>query len=305
MPIYNEAENIALLHEQIVIACRSLKKKFEIIFIDDGSLDNSLEIMKRLSPVKIICFRKNFGQTAALDAGFKAAEGEFIVAMDGDLQNDPADIPLLLERLVNDEYDVVSGWRKNRQDNCVKRWVSKGAHFLRRMLINDGIHDSGCTLKIYRRECFQSIDLYGEMHRFIPAVLKLKGFKVGEQVVNHRPRINGLSKYGFSRTIKGFLDMLSVWFWKKFANRPLHLFGAFGLFLFSVALIASCYAIYLKVVYHNDLSDTLLSSLAMMSFLMGAQFLVFGLLADLLSKNYYSITKDSPYTIKEIIVRED
>lgn len=297
VPIFNEEGNVVELHQQILDACEKLGHKFEIIFIDDGSSDDSFKNMEKLSPLKIIKFRKNFGQTAALDAGIKESVGELVVTMDGDLQNDPADIPKLIEKL-DEGYDVVSGWRKNRKDTFMKKFVSRGAKALRRVLINDGIHDSGCTLKIYKQECFNGVDLFGEMHRFIPALLKLKGFKIGEVVVNHRLRTSGVTKYGVSRAIKGFLDMLSVWFWKKFANRPLHLFGGFGLFLILVSFCATVYAAYMKLFGGLDLSDTLLSTLAMLTFVGGVQFLVFGLLADMLSKNYYASTGDRAYDIE-------
>lgn len=299
MPVYNEAENIAELHRQILDVCKSLNNSFEIIFVDDGSYDGTFDNMLTLKPLKIIKFRKNFGQTSALDAGIKAAVGGLIVTMDGDLQNDPRDISKLINKL-DEGYDVVSGWRKNRKDTVMKRVFSRVARMLRRVLINDGIHDSGCTLKVYKRECFKGVDMYGEMHRFIPALLKLKGFKIGEVIVNHRPRTSGVSKYGISRSIKGFLDMVSVWFWKKFANRPLHLFGGFGLLLLFIAFISGSYAVYMKIFTDLDLSDTLLSYLSMLSFIGGIQFLVFGLMADILSKNYYASTGDRAYDIEKV-----
>lgn len=299
MPVYNEDGNVAILHNQILDACKKIGRSFEIIFVDDGSSDDTFEKMQKLSPLKIIKFRKNFGQTASMDAGIKEAVGELVVTMDGDLQNDPADIPKLIEKL-EEGFDVVSGWRKKRKDSFMKKLVSRGARALRRVLINDGIHDSGCTLKIYKRECFNGVDLYGEMHRFIPALLKLKGYKIGETVVNHRPRIHGKTKYGITRAMKGFLDMLSVWFWKKFANRPLHLFGGVGLFLLFMSFVGTVYAAYMKLFKGLDLSDTLLSTLAMLTFVGGMQFLVFGLLADMLSKNYYASIKTMPYDVEKV-----
>lgn len=301
VPIYNEEGNVVELHRQILDACKKIGRPFEIIFVDDGSKDGSMQKMEGLLPLKIIKFRKNFGQTASMDVGIKESIGELVVTLDGDLQNDPSDIPKLIDKL-DEGYDVISGWRKNRRDTFMKRFVSRGARALRRVLINDGIHDSGCTLKVYKRECFKGVDLYGEMHRFIPALLKLKGFKIGEVVVNHRERHSGITKYGVTRTMKGFLDMLSVWFWKKFANRPLHLFGGVGLFLIFVSFIAGTYAAYMKLFMGLDLSDTLLSTLAMLTFVGGIQFLVFGLLADILSKNYYASTKDKPYDVERYVV---
>jgi glycosyltransferase involved in cell wall biosynthesis len=300
VPTFNEEENVANLHKEILPVCKSFNRSFEIIFVNDGSSDNTVDELNKLSPVTIVNFRKNFGQTAALDAGIKAASGELIIAMDADLQNDPADIPKLITKL-NEGYDVVSGWRKNRKDSFMKKFTSRGANLLRKFLINDGIHDSGCTLKVYKRACFQKVDLYGEMHRFMPAILKLKGYKISETEVNHRPRTAGLTKYNWRRTIKGLLDMFSLWFWRKYANRPLHLFGSFGFLLVVISILGTIFALYKKIFHGIDLSDTALTDLAMFSFLMGIQFFVFGLLADIMSKNYFASTKDTPYDIKEII----
>lgn len=300
VPTFNEEDNVAELHKQILPVCKSFNRPFEVIFVNDGSSDNTLDELKKLNPVKIVNFRKNFGQTAALDAGIKTAQGELIIAMDADLQNDPADIPKLIKKL-DEGYDVVSGWRKNRKDSFMKKFTSRGANFLRKRLINDGIHDSGCTLKVYKKECFQKVDLYGEMHRFVPAILKLKGYRVGELVVNHRPRTAGVTKYNWHRTIKGLLDMLSIWFWKKYSNRPLHLFGSFGFVLIFVSIAAGVFAVYNRVFNNTDLSDSILADLTMFGFLIGIQFFVFGLLADILAKNYYSATKDTPYDVQDII----
>jgi glycosyltransferase involved in cell wall biosynthesis len=303
VPTFNEEENVEELYKQILPIVQSYNRLFEIIFVDDGSSDNTLEELKKLEHVTIVEFRKNFGQTAALDAGIKIAQGELIVAMDADLQNDPADIPQMIKRL-NEGFDVVSGWRKNRKDCFSKKFTSRVANFLRKRLINDGIHDSGCTLKVYKRKCFDKVDLYGEMHRFMPAILKLKGYKIGEIVVNHRSRVAGITKYNWKRTIKGLLDMMSIWFWKKYASRPLHLFGTIAFFLLAVGFVSGVWAVYLKLFLGNDLSDTMLTMLSMFCILIGVQFFVFGLLADVLSKNYFAATKDTPYDIKEIIRNE-
>ena len=224
VPVYNEEKNVARLHQELKEALAEIGGFFEIIFVNDGSTDNTLEELKKLKPVKIINFRKNFGQTAAMDAGIKEARGEIVITMDGDGQNDPRDIPLLLEK-INEGYDVVSGWRWQRKDKPMKRFLSRGANFLRKFLVSDNIHDSGCSLKAYRKECFDKVDLYGEMHRFIPAILRWRGFKIGEVKVSHRPRSAGETKYDWKRIPKGFLDMTSVWFWRKYSDRPLHLFG--------------------------------------------------------------------------------
>ena len=226
VPFYNEEGNIAELHREIVDTCEESGYDYEIIFVNDGSTDRTDEICRSLAPLKYIQFRRNFGQTAAMDAGIKAATKNLIVTMDGDRQNDPRDIPHMAEYLLKENLDVVSGWRRNRKDTLMKRFISRGANALRYMLIHDGIHDSGCSLKVYRKECFKGVNLYGEQHRFIPAILEIKGFKVGEIVVNHRARMSGKTKYNWKRTVKGFVDMISVWFWHKYASRPLHLLGS-------------------------------------------------------------------------------
>lgn len=229
VPVYNEEGNIKKLYGEIKKVCEENHYNYEIIFVNDGSSDHTDDVCRSLAPLKYICMRKNFGQTAAMDAGIKAAQYDYIVTMDGDGQNDPEDIPKMLDYLVKKDLDVVSGWRKDRKDSWMKRFISRGANFLRGILIKDGIHDSGCSLKVYKKECFRGMNLYGEQHRFIPALLKIKGFKIGEIVVNHRARTSGYTKYNWHRTIKGFVDMISVWFWNKYATRPLHLLGGLGM----------------------------------------------------------------------------
>ena len=189
VPVFNEEGNVAELHREIKEICERTKYLYEIIFIDDGSSDGTSDICRELVPLKYIRLRRNSGQTAAMDAGIKAAQYDYIVTMDGDRQNDPADIPDMIEYLIRNDLDVVSGWRKNRKDTFMKKFISRGANFLRYLLVHDNIHDSGCSLKVYRKECFKGINLYGEQHRFIPAILKIKGFTIGEVVVHHRPRV--------------------------------------------------------------------------------------------------------------------
>ncbi len=304
VPVYNEEGAIANLHHEIKTVCEKLNRPYEIIFVNDGSQDKTFDVMKTLAPLKIINFRRNFGQTAAMDAGIKAAQGIYIATLDGDGQNDPHDIPPMIEYLQTQDLDVVSGWRKNRKDTFFKKLSSRCAAFVRKLLINDGIHDSGCSLKIYKKECFHNVTLSGEMHRFIPATLKIKGFKIGEMVVNHRPRTTGSTKYNWKRGIKGILDMFSVWFWKKYSNRPLHLFGGVGIFLILISGLAGLWAIYLKIFLNRSLSDTALTMLALFGFMTGIQFIVFGLLADISAKNYYTIHREETYNIKEIITNE-
>jgi len=300
VPLYNEEGNARELHQRILSACQGLGKSFEIIFIDDGSSDKTAEICKTLSPLKFIRFRKNFGQTAAFDAGIKEAKGDIITTMDGDLQNDPADINLLLGEMQKG-YDVVSGWRWQRKDTFMKKFFSRGANLLRKIFMEDKIHDSGCSLKAYKRECFHDVDLFGEMHRFIPAILELQGYKVGEVKVSHHPRIHGETKYNWKRAIKGFVDMISVWFWRKYANRPLHLFGGTGI-VFS--LIGAALLIWMaveKIAFSRAISDRIWPTIGVFFILAGIQLFVSGLLADILIKNYYKNRHSMNYSIKEII----
>jgi len=300
VPVFNEEENIEVLHKEIFEVCEKNNYQYEIIFIDDGSKDRTLEIIKNLSPVKLISLRKNFGQTAAMDAGIKNAKYEYIITMDGDGQNDPADIPALITYLETKELDVVSGWRKNRKDKFFKRFTSRGANFLRQILINDKIHDSGCSLKIFKKECFENISLFGEMHRFIPALLIIKGFDVDEIVVNHRPRLGGTTKYNWKRTVKGFIDMTSVWFWNKYSVRPLHLLGGVG-FVFIFFSFISLIITFINFLNGQGMSETAWPLLTVFFFLAGIQLFISGLIADILLKNYYESTKDKPYVIKEIV----
>ncbi|MCK5080759.1 MAG: glycosyltransferase family 2 protein [Candidatus Moranbacteria bacterium] len=300
VPLYNEEENVAQLHKEIKKVFRKEKLRGEFIFVDDGSSDKTLQKLKKLKPIKIISFRKNFGQTAAMDAGIKEARGKIIVTMDGDLQNDPADIPKLLKKLKGN-YDVISGWRKKRQDSFSKKFLSRGADWLRSFLIKDGINDSGCSLKVYRKECFEDVDLYGEMHRFIPAILKIKGFRIGEMVVNHRPRLAGVTKYNFKRVAKGFLDMLSVWFWRKFAARPLHLFGFIGMVSSTIGSGLLAWMFVERVFLGEAIGNRIWPTVGIFMILTGIQFFVFGLLADILIKTFHKVKNEHPYNIKEII----
>ncbi len=297
VPVFNEEGNVKELHHEIVEVCEANGYTYEIIFVDDGSTDRTVEICKTLKHLKLICLRKNFGQTAAMDAGIKEAKHDYIVTMDGDRQNDPADIPKMIEYLEENKLDVVSGWRKNRKDTFFKKFTSRVANLLRHIIVHDGIHDSGCSLKVYKKECFEGVSLYGEMHRFIPAVLKMKGFSVGEVVVNHRPRMSGKTKYNWKRTFKGFVDMISLWFWDKYSSRPLHLFGSSGIILLMCGGLAGIISA-VGYIQRGKIGDTAWPLLTALFIISGIQFFIFGLLADITAKIYHEETSDKSYSVK-------
>ena len=302
VPLYNESGNVIALHTRIVEALNKLGRPYEIIFVDDGSRDATAEECRGLSPLRLIEFRKNFGQTAAFDAGFKAAQGDIIITMDGDLQNDPADIPRVLEPIESGQYDVVSGWRQNRK-GLDKRFFSRGANLLRRLLIKDGIHDSGCSLKAFRRECFDDLDLFGEMHRFIPALLQIDGYRVTEVPVEDHPRIHGVTKYNWKRAIKGFVDMLTIWFWRRYAARPVHILGSTGLMVGFVGVLILFWMAFDKIFFGAQLAQRIWPMVGVFLTLAGLQMFIFGLMADILIKNYYHGRGRMNYSIKQIIER--
>jgi glycosyltransferase involved in cell wall biosynthesis len=299
VPLYNEDGNVFELHRRIHEALESIGRSYEIIFIDDGSKDGTVKIARTLTPLTLIEFRKNFGQTAAFDAGFKTAEGDVIVTLDGDLQNDPADIPLLLAK-IEEGYDVVSGWRHQRKDKLMKKLASRLANIVRGILIQDQIHDSGCSLKAYRRECFDGVDLFGEMHRFIPAVLMLDGFTVTEVKVSHYPRIHGVTKYNWKRGVKGIVDMVSLWFWRKYASRPIHIFGTAGLALFFVGSLILVWMAVEKIYFGNSISDRIWPLMGIFMMLAAIQLFITGILADMLMREYYHNKGRMNYVIRQV-----
>lgn len=305
VPVFNEEGNVRELHKEILEVCKKENYKFEIIFVDDGSKDKTPEICKELKPLKYIRMRKNFGQTAAMDAGIKAAQYDYIVTMDGDRQNDPADIPKLVKYLEDNNLDIVSGWRKNRKDTVMKKFTSRVANFLRGIIVKDHIHDSGCSLKIYKKECFDHINLYGEMHRFIPALLKIKGFEVGEVVVNHRPRTAGVTKYNWKRTVKGFVDMISLWFWSKYSVRPLHILGAGGMVSIFLGVVCGIWSIVLFALGKKMSANIMPPLLTVFFIIVGLLMFIFGLMSDMMSKTYYGSGIDKSYSIKETIENKE
>jgi len=303
-PCFNEADNIGPLYEQIT---RTLTDKYnyEIIFVDDGSTDNSLAVLTRLQKadrrVRVVCFRKNFGQTAALSAGFTHARGEIIVAIDSDLQNDPADIPLLLARL-DEGFDVVSGWRKKRHDNAITRLLpSKIANWLIARITGVKLHDFGCTLKAYRREVLAETKLYGEMHRFIPALASWSGAKIAEMVVNHRPRTTGAAKYGLGRAWRVILDLITVKFLLSFSTKPIQLFGGWGFLALFFGGASGVAVILMKILQERDMTGNPLLYLTILLFVIGVQFILMGLLAELLVRTYHESQNRPTYVIKEIL----
>ena len=302
IPVYNEEKNIIELYSRLKPVLRQLKKKYEIIFVDDGSTDNTYKELEKLhnkdKTVKIIKFRKNFGQTAALDAGFKHALGKYIITIDGDLQNDPNDIPKLIKKL-KEGYDVVSGWRVKRKDALSKKLFSVFSRQLRKLIINDKIHDSGCSLKIYKKDCFKDLDLHGEMHRYITEILALRGFKIGEVKVNHLPRKKGKTKYNLVRLPKGFLDLMVVAFWQRYSSRPIHLFGGLGIIMSFFGVLTGLYLLYLKFFYKAAIANRPLLLLAILLVVLGIQFIIFGLIADILIRMYYLGDKKN-YHIEKI-----
>ena len=301
IPVYNEGMNVNELYSRLKPVLKQLKKSHEIIFIDDGSTDNTYLDLEKLhnkdKVVKIIKFRKNFGQTAAWDAGFKHSQGNFILTMDGDLQNDPDDIPKLINKL-KEGYDVVSGWRYKRQDSVSKKLFSIFSRQLRKIIIDDKVNDSGCSLKIYKKECFKDLDLHGEMHRYIIEILALRGFKIGEVKVNHLPRKKGKTKYSIIRLPKGFLDLIVIAFWQKYSSRPIHLFGGMGILMSLLGVVTGIYLVYVKFAQGISIANRPLLLLAVLLVVLGIQFIIFGLIADILIKMYYSGNKKNYYIEK-------
>jgi glycosyltransferase involved in cell wall biosynthesis len=309
IPIYNEEENIPQLYRELKEVLEKLPYDYEIIFVDDGSTDKSYEILKDIaqkdSKIKVIRFRRNYGQTAAMYAGFQHADGDVVITMDGDLQNDPRDIPKLLEK-IEEGYDIVSGWRKNRKDNFITRTLpSKIANWLISKVTGVELHDYGCTLKAYRREVAKNYRLYGDMHRFLPAVAKSFGARIAEVVVNHRPRIYGKSKYGIGRTIRVMLDILLVKFLNDYLNKPMYAFGGLGLLMMFLGFIIMLYLSIEKLIFGESIGNRPLLILGVLLFLSGLQLLSTGIIAEVVIRTYYESKRDVPYRIAEKINFEE
>lgn len=306
IPVYNEEESIPRLYDALTEVMDAVGREYEIVFIDDGSRDGSFALLSDLQRgdkrVVVIGFRRNFGQTAAMAAGFDYAEGEVIVTMDADLQNDPKDIPKLLE--ASREYDVVSGWRKNRKDKFLSRRLpSMIANWLISKVTGVSLHDYGCTLKAYRSEVVKNIRLYGEMHRFIPAIANWVGASITEVETTHHPRKFGTSKYGISRTIRVILDLITVKFLQSFSTRPIHAFGPAGLLLSGIGFLMGLYLSYQKIILGYDIGGRPLLLLAILLLILGVQLVIMGLLGEMLARVYHESQGKTIYVVKRILGR--
>lgn len=305
LPVFDEEPNLRLLHQKLDEALRKLGRTAEIIYVDDGSKDGSLSILRELaamdSRVRIVALRRNYGQTAAMAAGIDAARGRVLIPMDADLQNDPVDIARLLDKL-DEGYDVVSGWRKNRQDKLVTRKIpSMLANRLISWIGGVPLHDYGCSLKAYRRESLEDVRLYGEMHRFIPIYASWAGARVTEIPVEHHARTAGKSKYGLSRTIKVLFDLMTIKFMASYQTKPIYIFGTFGVLSFLISVITGLWALVLKLWHKADFIQTPLPIIAIVMFAVGIQFLLMGLLAEMLVRTYHESQSKSIYAVREKI----
>ena len=305
IPVYNEEENLPVLFDAVTKVMTLLKKPWEVIFVNDGSTDQSLEVLRGLAKkdqhVRVIVFRRNFGQTAAISAGIDHAKGDVVILLDADLQNDPADIPMLLSKL-EEGYDVVSGWRKDRKDNAITRNLpSMMANGLISWVTGVHLHDYGCTLKAYRREVLDEFRLYGETHRFIPVFAHSVGARIAELPVHHHPRLHGKAKYGLERTMKVVLDLFTVKFLLSYGNKPIRLFGGTGLVLMLASLVTLIYLFARKIIESTSVTASPLLPLAIMFLILGFQSILMGLIAELLVRTYHESQRKPTYTVREII----
>lgn len=305
IPVYNEEENLPILFDAVTKVMMLLKKPWEVIFVNDGSTDQSLEVLRGLAKkdqhVRVIVFRRNFGQTAAISAGIDHAKGDVVILLDADLQNDPADIPMLLSKL-EEGYDVVSGWRKDRKDNAITRNLpSMMANGLISWVTGVHLHDYGCTLKAYRREVLDEFRLYGETHRFIPVFAHSVGARIAELPVHHHPRLYGKAKYGLERTMKVVLDLFTVKFLLSYGNKPIRLFGGTGMVLMFASLVTLVYLFARKIIASTSVTASPLLPLAIMFLILGFQSILMGLIAELLVRTYHELQRKPTYTVREII----
>ncbi|MBX3036799.1 MAG: glycosyltransferase family 2 protein [Anaerolineales bacterium] len=306
IPVYNEHANLPMLFEAIYNTMKNINQSWEVVFVDDGSADNSLEILQSYAQkdpehIRVVSFRRNFGQTAAIAAGIDYSVGDIIVLLDADMQNDPADIPLLLAKL-DEGYDLVSGWRKIRKDNALTRnFPSMIANKIISWVTGVHLHDYGCTLKAYRREVLEGFRLYGEMHRFIPVYASSVGAKITEMPVNHHPRRFGKTKYGMERTVKVILDLFTVKFLVSYSAKPIYVFGSAGGFLILLSAISLGYLFVRRVFFEVAISTSPLLPMTAMFFILGFQSILMGLIAEMLVRTYHESQRKPTYTIRKKI----
>ncbi|MBD1912320.1 MULTISPECIES: glycosyltransferase family 2 protein [unclassified Leptolyngbya] len=308
VPVYNEVESLPRLVEAIATAVQPTDFDYEIICVDDGSRDGTTALLRELalsrSDLRGVLLRRNYGQTAAMAAGFNHARGDVIVTLDGDLQNDPSDIPMLVEKL-EEGYDLVSGWRKNRQDAALTRLLpSKLANGLIGWVTGVKLHDYGCSLKAYRSELVMDMNLYGELHRFLPALAFIEGARITEVPVKHHARQFGQSKYGLGRTFRVLMDLFTIAFMKKFLTRPMHVFGGFGLASLALGILLGSYLTFLKLVLGQSIGDRPLLILAVVLFLTGVQLFSLGLLAEVAMRTYHESQGRPIYRVREVVEQD-
>ncbi|MBI4043963.1 MAG: glycosyltransferase family 2 protein [Candidatus Diapherotrites archaeon] len=303
IPLYNEERNVEALLAELNEVLQKSFKEWEVLAVDDGSHDTSFELLvhaqKKYPELRIVKFKRNYGQTAAMNAGFKLSRGKVVVAMDADLQNDPADIPKLVKEIAR--FDVVSGWRFNRKDSAFKRLWSRISNGLAARLTGVDIHDFGCTLKAYKLETVKDLQLFGQMHRYLPALLAAQGYSVGEMKVNHRERANGMSKYNWKRLFNGVLDLVFIKFWTDYSKRPLHFFGGIGIAFLLASLLIAVYKVVIQLmVRHIPLEAGPLLLLSIMLFITGVLLLMFGFLSEIQVRMYYALKNRENYEIEKI-----
>ena len=303
-PVFNEKENLISFTDSVKKTMNDLGQEWELIIIDDGSTDGSADLIKELSMhprVRSLILSKNYGQTTAIQAGFDNALGKFFVTLDSDLQNDPKDIPALLQKLIDENLDLVVGWRKDRKDNYfLRNFPSMIANRLIANITGVKLHDYGCSLKVYRAEVLREVRLYGEMHRFIPAWMatKIPPSKISEMIVSHHPRVAGVSKYGISRTFRVFVDLISVFFFMRFFSRPGHFFGLIGLMLSAIGSIILIYLVSLKFIYGLDIGDRPLLIAGTLLVVVGIQLISLGVIGEILSRTYFASSKEKSYFVR-------
>ena len=307
LPVFNEVANIEAVYSELALAIEQIPGNKQIIFVDDGSSDGTSELLTKIAErdnqVVVITFRRNFGQTAAMAAGFDYSKGDVVVTMDADLQNDPNDIPSLIEKM-EEGYDLVAGWRFDRKDGFVlRRLPSMLANRLISWTTDVKLHDYGCTLKAFRKEVIKSIDLYGEMHRFIPAIASWMGIRLTELKVNHRPRIAGSSKYGISRTVRVVLDLITVKYLLSYSSRPLQLFGLLGLLSGGAGTLITSYLVFIKLFLDQAIGGRPMLIFGIFLMFMGLQFITVGLLGEMQTRIYHETQRKAVYVVRDLMVR--